>query len=80
MVNSIGEVFLVTQNNGSSRWAFVNEADILPSLQTTYGQMDHTVIKIDRDEYLVRYLRDDAVNEDVFTVQRVPVLEQPNHL
>jgi hypothetical protein len=80
MPNTIGEIYLVTQNNGASRWAFVAEADILPSLQTTYGELDHVINKINRDLYTVKYTREDITNEDVFTVQRVPVLEQPDHL
>jgi hypothetical protein len=74
------EVYLVTKANTADRWAFVNEVDILPSLELTYSTIDHVITKIDRTLYVARVTREDVINTDVFTVQRVPLLEAGAHL
>lgn len=80
MATVIGEVYLVTQHNSADKWAFVNEADILSSLQVTYSAVDHVIDRLGRDVYVVRKTKEDIVDADVFTVQRVPVLETATHL
>jgi len=38
------------------------------------------ITKIDRTLYVARVTREDVINTDVFTVQRVPLLEAGAHL
>jgi hypothetical protein len=75
-----GELFLVTKLNGRDRWAFTVEADILSSLQISYSATQHTIERLDRDTYAVKVEKADVIVADVFTVQRVPLLEAPAHL
>lgn len=74
------DLYLVTKGNASDKWAFLNEADILPSLELTYSETDHVVDKVSRELYVVRITREDVINQDVFTVQRVAALEKVTHL
>ena len=75
------EVYLLTKLNGADRWTFAQEADIINSLQITYSNVAGMRIDVlSRDLYVVKYTREDVVNTDVFTVQRVPLLEVAAHL
>ena len=74
------EMFLVTKLNGADRSIFANEEDILPSIRLTYSTLDVRVEVIGRNMVIVKLLKEDAVNADVFTINRIPVYYDVEHL
>lgn len=75
------EGYLLTRGYTADRAIFVNEDDIISTLHTTYSAYPGMVVdKVSRDVYVVRYTKEDVVQNDVFTVQRVPIYAAPTHL